>query len=172
MHNLPSGLSNQSKNQLLSKFLPTAILVIIFAVAGFFGGVFYQKNKAKSANSNNLGNQFNQNSGPGGMGAGMNGQRPNMGTVTAISSSSITIKDSRSNSEKTYTITSSTKVSDNGDTASVDDVKVDDEVMIMADSSESSEAAQIMLNPEQGGGFGPRSDDDSSSSSDSNTILN
>jgi hypothetical protein len=150
--------------------LLTAILAILFAAGGFFGGVFYQKNKIKSVNGNVNGQFSENNQGP--MGAGMNGQRPNMGTVTAVSSSSIKIKDTRSNSEKTYTITSSTKVSNNGDTVSADDIKVDDEVMIMADSSESSEAAQIILNPEQGGGFGPPSSNNNSSSiNDSNIIL-
>ncbi len=163
--------SSQNRKQLLFKFLPTIILVVIFAAGGFFGGVFYQKNKIKSVNGNVNGQFSENNQGPGRMGAGMDGQRPNMGTVTAISSSIIKIQDSRSNSEKTYTITSSTKVSDNGESASINDIKQGDEVMVIASSSESSEAAQIMLNFEQGGGFGPPSGNDSSSS-DSNIILN
>lgn len=165
--------SSQNRKQLLFKFLPTIILVVIFAAGGFFGGVFYQKNKIKSATGNVNGQFSESNQGPGRMGAGMNGQRPNMGTVTAISSSNIKIQDSRSNSEKTYAITSSTKVSDNGESASVGDIKKGDEVMIMASSSESTEAAQIMLNPEQGGDFGPPSnrDDSQSSNLDSTDIT-
>src|SRR4030042_5480459 len=148
MGSFMAPVSNQNKKQLLFKFLPTIMLVVIFTAGGFFGGVFYQKNKVKSANGNVNGQVSENNQGPGRMGAGMNGQRPNMGTVTAINSSSITIENSRSSSEKTYTITSSTKVSNNGETASLDDIKVKDEVMIMTNSSKSSEAAQIMLNPE------------------------
>lgn len=78
----------------------------------------------------------------------MNGD---IGEVTAISSSSITINDRRSDSAKTYSITSSTQISDEGSTVDYTGIKTGDTVLITVDSSSSTTASRIVVSPGSGG---------------------
>jgi hypothetical protein len=102
--------------------------------------------------------------GQGGQGM-MNGS---MGTVTAVSDSSITVKDQMSSESKTYTIDSSTEITDNGSSATVSDISSGDTVMVRTDSSSSdsddssSVATSIQINPSMQGG--PNGSSDSGSS--------
>ena len=81
-----------------------------------------------------------------------------LGQVTAISSTSISVQDSRSNSTTTLDISSGTQVTNNGETASVSSIKVGDNVVVRPDSSNSKQADQIILNPQvSSGGAAPSS---------------
>ena len=68
------------------------------------------------------------------------------GTVTTVSSSSISIKTARGTTI-TYGITSSTTVSNNGSSASVSDIKVGDTVSIRQANDTTGNASTIELNP-------------------------
>lgn len=68
------------------------------------------------------------------------------GTVTAISSDSISIKTTRGTTV-TYTITSSTTVSNKGSNASVSDIKTGDTVLIRQTNDTTGDASAIELNP-------------------------
>lgn len=100
-------------------------------------------------------------SGFGGPGMGrMNGA---IGTVTAVSSNSITVENQMRGGTSTYTIGSSTTVTDGGESASVSDITVGDRVLVRTSQDDSGAAASIMLNPTFGGGSpGTESQDDAS----------
>lgn len=137
--------------------------VIAALVMGLLGGIVAGMQIGKSSFSTSPGNQSQQD----GMGGGMQG-RGAMGTVTAVTSDSITIKSDRSDSDTTttYAITSDTKVTDGNETAAVSDIAVGDAVMVQTGSSSSSSngsgaktAVRIEINPtmsgERGGAGGP-----------------
>ncbi|TAH33440.1 hypothetical protein EYC59_04900 [Candidatus Saccharibacteria bacterium] len=91
--------------------------------------------------------------GPGmGMGGRYGARMGGVGTVTAVSSSSITITlrsfgpdSSSSGTSKTYTINDSTKVTVDGTTGTVSDIKKGDTVFIRTSSSSSTTATQIRV---------------------------
>lgn len=109
---------------------------------------------------------------PGGMTQGRQGMgqrgggqfgmmRGGFGTVTEVTDSSVTIsaqlpmsQDQGSQETTTYTVTSSTKVANSGETAAVSDIKVGDRVMIQTDNSDSKTATSIEINPQMRGGPG------------------
>ena len=135
-----------------------AIVTLVLCGISFAWGVGYQKAKqtaASNAGANDTGQFPTQGGGPGGQGRFGNGQRPNMGQVSTVSSESITVQDSRPNSTQTFKITSNTTVQNNGSTAAVSDIKTGDTVLITTSSSDTSTATRIMLNPS----FSPPSSD-------------
>lgn len=148
-----TGKSKSKTNTNYIKYGVIAVVALVLCGVSFGLGMNYQKGKqTTTATNTNANGQFpSQGGGPGGFGGGQggfrNGQRPNIGEVTAISSDSITIQDSRSNSKQTFKITSSTTIQDNGSTASASDIKTGDTALVIADSSDASTASQIMLNP-------------------------
>lgn len=124
--------------------------LVVGLIGGFVGGMQVGKSSGTVADGTGAFGGQSQQGGPGGMMRRMGA----FGTVTAVSSSSITIQDQMQGVTTTYAITSSTTVTDNGSSASVDDIKVDDTVMIQTDSSSSSDGAtatSIMLNPSMRG---------------------
>ena len=132
------------------------LLFAAIAGASFYVGMSYQKGRQPTVNSANDG-QAGQ-SVPGQQGAvygpmGGNAQGA-MGKVTAISSSSISVEDASTSSATTYSITSSTTITYNGQSASTSDIAVGDSVLVVTNTSQSSKAAQIMLSPQVGGGYG------------------
>lgn len=150
--------------------------VIVVAVLAFCGisygiGISSQKGKQTDASTaiTNGAEQFpSQGGGPGGFGGQGefgNGQRPNIGEVSAVSGDSITIQAVRSNSDQTFKITSSTTVQNDGATVPVGDIKTGDTVLITTDSSDTATATQIMLNPS----FGPPGGGGSTQSSPSSS---
>lgn len=74
-----------------------------------------------------------------------------VGQVTAVSSSSITVQ-TQSSSSTTLAITSSTAISNNGQTATTSDIQVGATVFITENSSNTSQASRILINPSFGGG--------------------
>ena len=144
------------------------IAAVILAAVSFVGGMQYQKGKTPAATTKTTAAQ-----GAGsrsGFGGGFNRGDRALGTVTAVSSTSISVQ-TRSGSSKTYTITSSTTVTDNGQSSSVSDIQTGDTVIMTLDSSNTQDVSSIMLNPSFGGGFGGGNGGGSNTSSptDSNT---
>jgi hypothetical protein len=114
----------------------------------FYGGVAYQKSRhpqAATAAANGQG-------GFGGRGGRFGGQRPTIGPVTAISGTSITVQDSRTSSSTTLSITSSTQITDNGQTVAASDIQTGDTVAAIASTTDKTQAARILVNPSFGGG--------------------
>jgi Domain of unknown function (DUF5666) len=130
-----------------------AIIGIVLLGFSFVGGMQFQKSKAPTAQSPNTTADTRQfPGGSGGMngmtGPGMQGMRPNLGDVTAVSDTSITIKNDRSNESQTFTINSDTKITNDGSTVAIDTIKTGDTVMVQADSDDDTVAARIILNPQ------------------------
>jgi hypothetical protein len=73
------------------------------------------------------------------------GMMGTLGTVTAISSDSITIKDTQRGGLVTFKISSSTTVTSGTDTKAVSDIKTDATVRIEASTSDSLTAASIAI---------------------------
>jgi hypothetical protein len=124
------------------------VLLIVFGLGGFFGGIQYEKGHETSISASQrlAGGSY----GGGGFGQ-FDGQRPTFGTVTAISATSISIDNSRTGSTSTFAITSSTSITDNGQSASLSSIQTGDTVIVIASSSNSSDASRIMVNPSFGG---------------------
>ncbi|HUB93927.1 MAG TPA: hypothetical protein VMB52_05485 [Verrucomicrobiae bacterium] len=130
---------------------------VLIAGLGFLGGMQYQKGKTPATTAQTTsGTQQTGTGGAGGYGGGSfrRGDRA-FGTVSSVSSSSIAIQ-TRSGSTATYTITSNTSVTNDGQTASVSDIQSGDTVALTLDSSNTQDVSSIMLNPSFGG-FGGNS---------------
>jgi len=150
---------DQSQNNFVKPIMIVAAALII-SVLSFYGGIKYQKahqpKTAASAAAASQGSPFGQ-GGPGGGlgGGGFSGQRPTFGSVTAVNASSITVNDQTSGSSKTFSITSATTITDNIQTVTTSDISVGATVAVIADSSSSSQASRILVNPSFGGGNAP-----------------
>jgi hypothetical protein len=171
----PPKHANHKQNQSVATgFSRMALMTIgvVFVIASA-GGVLVgmQLGKSKQTSTTSLTNGTPD----GAQGFGIRGEggmmgRGAMGTVTKVSDSSITISDDRLGSDQTFGITSSTKVTSDGASASIADVKTGLRVLVQADSasttsSDTSAASQIMINPSAPtgrGGFGGEDAPDSS----------
>lgn len=128
---------------------------VIFLGLGFLSGQIFQKGKNGGSVA-----QVQQQALPGANGGGMGrgAMRGGFGEVTAVTDSSITVKNSFSGESVEYIITSSTKVTDNNETATLSDIKTGDTVMVQTASVDSREATEIRLNVQMpSGGPGMRS---------------
>jgi hypothetical protein len=128
------------------KIIGSIILLILVAIGGFFGGVLYQKGQIANASQS-------LNSGQNGM-MGMRGgftQNGAIGVVLAITNSSISVKDQRTNTTKTFAINSATQITKDNTTIGVTTISLNDTVLISA--SNAMTAIQISVNPAQGNGF-------------------
>ena len=154
--NNPTYITNTDS----TKFSIIALIVLICLIAG---GYYYYKHYMKNNNANtnapvNIdGKNINNGSLPSGTPTGVpsgepTGVRPNLGKVTEVSSSSISIKDQQSNETKTYSISSATKITKDNATITASDIAVDDTVMILTESGDSTVATEITLNPTMAGG--------------------
>lgn len=140
--------SKKSNNTDYTKYGVIALVALVLCGVSFVAGTAYQKGKQTTS----VTTMANASGGPrfaSGQGGGFmrSGQRPNIGDVSTVSSDSITIQNSRTNSDQTFKITSATTVEDNGSKAAVSDIKSGDRVVILADTSDTTTASQIMLNP-------------------------
>jgi hypothetical protein len=156
---------NIAKPAANNKTIVVIALVIIALAGGFVGGMQYQKGKGGTA-------ALAATSQPGAMGQmGQGGfsRGGTLGAVTAVSSSSISVKSERTSETKTYSITSSTVISDNGSATTYNDIAVGDTVLVMAGSSTSTTATTIRINPAMGGGMGAPGQDTQGSTSSGNS---
>lgn len=124
--------------------------LVVGAIGGIIVGIQMGKGSSTTANTGAMGDDGQQ------MGGGFGMRGGTMGTVTAISSDSITVEDTRRSTEVTYTITSSTTVTDSGSSVTASDITVGDSVIVQSDSTSSSSdsddatvktATSIELNP-------------------------
>jgi len=130
--------------------------ILVVAILSFLAGMQYEKGKTPTtvaANTSSSGQASNGSGGQGGFGGGFQRGDRAFGTVSSVSSTSITIQ-TRSGSTSTYTITSSTTVTDSGQSSSVSDIQTGDTVILSLDSSNTQDVSSIMLNPSFGGGYG------------------
>jgi hypothetical protein len=128
------------------------VIVLVLCAASFMGGRSYQKSHTASTttvSTTGSGSQFG-----GGFGGGGGRRQGAFGQVTAVSATSITINNTRSNASSTYSISSSTTITDAGQTVAYSDIQVGDTVAISVASSGSTAATRIMINPGFGGGGG------------------
>lgn len=156
----------KSKSTELIKIALAGMLVIAMCGVSFWVGVSYQK-KQQPVGFNYSGSRSISGNVPNdGFGNGMGGTRARggIGSVTAISSNSMTVKSERSDSSTTYSLTSSTAVINNDTNLSISDIKVGDTVMVQTSSSDNKTATKIIINPTMPGG-GPNMQQGSSSSS-------
>jgi hypothetical protein len=138
-----------------SKTKPVLLILLglaIFAGLGFWGGVHYEKGHVKTSASSSLVSS-NGNSGGYGGRFSSNGERPVIGQVENISSTSITVQNAQTNVASTFSITSSTLISDDGQAVSASDIQTGDTVLVTASSSSSSTASRIIVDPSYGSGF-------------------
>jgi hypothetical protein len=138
------------KQVTVSKSLISVVVVVIVAIAGFVGGVQYEKGHVKTTATTAT---TTRGSSGGGTGGGFN-RDGGIGTVTAVSSTSISISDQRTSSTKTYSISGNTTITDNGTTVTYSDITVGETVLVRTSSSTSTDATTIMVNPSFGGGQG------------------
>ena len=154
-HETRKGLSKKSIIKWRKQIAGVLAAVVIGGV-GFYSGVAYQKHHATNASSSMpTSASFNQGSGNSGFGSARGGglQRSGriIGQVSAISSSSITVQ-TQTDSSTTLAITSSTAITENGQTVSTSSIQTGDTVFVTEDTSNTSQAARIMVNPSFGSG--------------------
>jgi hypothetical protein len=155
-------MENKTNNKQLFIGLAIAAVALVAGLGGFFSGVNYQKSRNKSSASLAAGNgdtgptSFQGNGGPsfsgGGGGGGPMMGSGSLGTVTAISASSITVKNSRSGESSTYAIVSSTQITKDNTLASYTDITTNSTVMVTPDSANTGNALSIVVDPAFGNG--------------------
>jgi hypothetical protein len=133
----------------IPKSLLAGVAVIILMGLSFYGGVAYQKSHHPAVSIAASGTSTS-----GGFAGGrrFGGQRPTAGAVTAVSATSITVQDSRTGSSVTLSITSSTQITDNSQTVTASDIQTGDTVLVVASTTDKTQAARILVNPTFGGG--------------------
>jgi hypothetical protein len=138
---------SKSKDQTLQFLIVALVCAVIFGSLGYWFGKGSQDKSAASPTGGT--SQFGA-GGPGGQGGFR--RMGGIGAVTVVSDTSITIDNTRTGSTNTYTIDSSTSVTNNGAVASISDIKVGDNVLVSTVSSTSTAATRIVINPSFGGG--------------------
>lgn len=171
----------QKYNLSVSRSALVAVAVVVGLGLSFLAGVQYQKGHTETTVNGLPVSANGEMAGPGGMGMGgrYGARMGGVGTVTAVSSSSITITQrsfgpdsSSSGTSKTYTIDDSTKITVDGSTASASDIKTGDTVFIRTSGSSSTLATQISVGDMPGPGANTQSDTGSGTtdSTDTSTI--
>jgi hypothetical protein len=145
--------NNVSNNT--GKYIILAVIVLLVAAGGIYGATLYQKAHSASTTAATNGGRFGGGmGGRGGFASRVGGG--GIGTVTAVSSTSITMtprsRGGTTGADKTYAINSSTTITDNGSTVAASDIAVGDKVLIVTTTSDTSTATAITVNPSFGGG--------------------
>jgi hypothetical protein len=124
------------------KSLVSLVLIAVVCSLGFYAGMQYQKdhtgNRATPTRGKNV---MEQRFGQGGFRA----RRGTVASVTAVSASSITTKSNTATN--TYSIGSNTVITEHGNAATTDDIKVGDTVVVTTNPNDSSHAIRIVVNP-------------------------
>ena len=145
-------VGHKSKSS-VPKILGLVAVVIVFLGLSFYGGVLYQKSHQPKTAAAITGGA-NQGAFIGRSGGAFGGQRRVSGTagqVTAASAGSITVQNASSGNSSTFSIVSSTQITDSGQTVTASDIKTGDMVFVVADATNTSQAARIIVNPGFGG---------------------
>jgi len=129
------------------KPLYVLIAVIVFAAAGFYGGMMYQKSQSRASFASGANGQFARRfgqGGAGGFGGGANGMMPVRGQVVSSDNNSVTVKLT-DGSSKIVNLTGSTTISKTT-TGSSSDLKSGETVTaIGTTNSDGSITAQTVL---------------------------
>jgi len=124
--------------------------MLLLCLISFYGGTLYQKAHSRDGNKvlsfNTTRGGFS--TGGGGFGVRRIGE---LGKVTAISSSSISVQNLRNGDTATYAITSSTAITNGGTTVAASSIKVGDTVLVRVSSSDANTVTAIVVNPAAGG---------------------
>jgi hypothetical protein len=125
---------HEYQKQMYKKIGVIAALIIL-PIAGFFVGVHYQQQTSTANHPSDLPIK-----------------RPSsalrvMGIVKAISSNSITVTERFNNTDKTYTLTSSTTYKNGTSDAKASDIKTGDTVMLILDASDHNKITSVIVNP-------------------------
>lgn len=134
-----------------SAWFATGGIALFVGIVGFVGGLQIgrqtnttTRTTAMNRNTDDVRGQFNDRTfSPPTASSGLSAS----GAITAVSATSITVKDTRTGQGVTFGITSSTSVTDANATASVSTLKVGDEVRIQSANTTSTDATLIELNP-------------------------
>lgn len=124
-------------------------VAVALIIAAFFGGVLYQKSQTPATVTKSSVAGVKGGFGGGFGGAGGQRRAGGFGAVTAISSTSITIQNSRTGASQTFSIGSDTTVTNMGQAGSISDIQTGDQVIIQPSTTDATHAATIRL-----GGFG------------------
>jgi hypothetical protein len=137
--------AGHSANNTLPKPVLAGIVIVVLMGLSFYGGTAYQKSHPAKATATA---GLNGRVGRGRFG----GQRPTIGQVTAVSASSITVQNSSSGASTTLGITSTTQITNNGQTVAASSIQTGDNVIVAASTTDKTQAARILVNPSFGGG--------------------
>ena len=151
--------TTKPKKRTLPKAVLPLVIVVLIGGGSFYAGIQFQKNHQKTIAPVGLGGSGIMNGGsmgPGGFGGTSRRGNRIFGTVTTVSSSSITIHDNRQDTDLTLAITGSTTISNNGTAATVSDIKTGDTVFITPNTSDSKTAARIAIGNPFGNGPAPQ----------------
>jgi hypothetical protein len=142
----------------------SVVIAVLVIALSFFLGTRYEKSHVKSTSTTATAGGFTR--GLSSVGGRFGGNRGDgvFGTVTAISSSSITIDETRSNSSTKLSITSSTTLTDDGSSVGVSAIQTGDTVFVTKTTSTSTTASSIMVNPSFGSGHQSQSTGSSTNS--------
>jgi hypothetical protein len=144
-------------------------VVIVLCILSFMGGTAYEKHHNK-VTATAVTSATGATGFGGGTGNGLRRGGGSIGAVTAVSDTSITVTNSRTNASTTYAITSSTVITDNGTTVAASDIQTGDTVLIMTSTTDTSTATTILVNPSFGGaGGGPAANTQSTTDNSSGT---
>ncbi len=134
--------------------LAGVLLMILGYFTGYQVGTYKADNNYRGAMNNSMmrggDDHFGGHGGYGPADSSANGRTRGMrgvvGEVTAVSSSSITLKDTMRGGTTTFTVDGNTKVTDNtGATKAIADIKTGNTVRVQAASSDSSIAGTIVI---------------------------
>ena len=148
--------NKKSKSNTQKPLLLLAVAVALVGV-GFFGGMSYQKGHQKTKAG---GMMTGVNGAPGGFSGQRGGgrRRAAFGQVTAISATSISIAE-QTGTNATFAISSATTFTDNGQPTTSSAITVGENVAVIANPSDATQASRIMVNPSFGDGSTPPSTD-------------
>ena len=147
-----SDVHKKPRHPAWAKFGLAAVAGVVVLCLSFLGGIQFQKGKKTSDTA--IGMQTMQNGdsrfsglrqGQATMGGGLR-RMGSFGEVSAINDTSLSFKG-RGGGITTFTITSDTKITKDGEAAAVGDVKVGDTVMVSPSTTDTTAAASIAINP-------------------------
>jgi hypothetical protein len=159
---------SQSSPKIVNYIIGSGALIIVGAVS-FFGGIQVGESHTAAQDQNQQANNMHAGSG---FGTGTGGRRMGtIGSVTAITDSSITILDERTNENTTYRITADTTITKNGTAVALSSITKNETVMIRV-SGTRLVASSITVDPsmtQAPAGQGTSSGDSSTADPTTNT---
>ncbi len=138
------------KNTELLVFGVIALLVV--SGLSFLGGVTYEKDQNKGITTASFGTTRGGMMGFGEGGVQRGSGMRSLSEVTAVSETSVTVENTRTNQTAEYKISSSTKVINNGVSGTASDIKVGQYIVVTPESSDATTASVITIGSGMMGG--------------------